>query len=223
VELFDIHANPGAKRFDLDDHPHHRARRQTDIAFDSFTRQSLCITFQVISVDGKSSKYQNTMTPNESHESRSFLGLWREFIRRISNQRYGRFELRSNGVYGFSTGKKASDGEGAEPPSGEFVCAWLEVTAQSRNEAGEEWGYVLKWKDPDQREHTWSAPQSLIVRAGTKLAEALARGGLKIAPGKRSELPNYISSVNPSKRILNVPRTGGTPWRKAACSCSPSK
>ena len=148
------------------------------------------------------------MTPNESHDSRSFLGLWRDFVRRIAKHQYGRFELRSDGVYGFSSGKKTPDGEGAERPTGEFVCAWLEVTAQSRNEAGEEWGYVLKWKDPDQREHTWSAPQSLIVRAGTELVEALARGGLKIAPGKRSELPNYISSVNPSSRILNVPRTG---------------
>jgi putative DNA primase/helicase len=111
-------------------------------------------------------------------------------------------------VYGFSNGKKAQDANDGGPASGEFVCAWLEVTAQSRNESGEEWGYVLKWKDPDQREHTWSAPQSLIVKSGTELVEALARGGLKIAPGKRFELPNYISNVNPTSRILNVPRTG---------------
>ncbi len=148
------------------------------------------------------------MIRNQSYESPSLLGLWRDFIRRITKQQYGRFELRSDGVYGFSNGKKASDGEAAEPSTGDFVYAWLEVTAQSGNEAGEEWGYVLKWKDPDQREHTWSGPQALIVKSGTELAEALARGGLKIAPGKRFELPNYISSVNPSKRILNVPRTG---------------
>ena len=148
------------------------------------------------------------MATKETAGASSLLGLWQDFIRRVTKQQYGRFELRSDGVYGLSTGKKSADGEAAQPPIGDFVCAWLEVTAQSRNESGEEWGYVLKWKDPDQREHTWSAPQSLIVRAGTELAEALARGGLKIAPGKRSELPNYISSVNPSKRILNIPRTG---------------
>jgi hypothetical protein len=148
------------------------------------------------------------MATSDSASSGSLLGLWRDFIRHVTKQQYGRFELRADGVYGFSNGKKAPDAAAGEPASGEFVCAWLEVTAQSRNEAGEEWGYVLKWRDPDQRERTWSAPQSLIVKSGTELVEALARGGLKIAPSKRFELPNYISSVNPSKRILNVTRTG---------------
>jgi putative DNA primase/helicase len=148
------------------------------------------------------------MATNDPAGASPLLGLWRDFFRRVTKQQYGRFELRSDGVYGFSNGKKVQVGENGEPASGEFVCAWLEVTAESRNEAGEEWGYVLKWKDPDQREHTWSAPQSLIVKSGTELVEALARGGLKIAPGKRFDLPSYISSVNPSKRILNVPRTG---------------
>ena len=113
------------------------------------------------------------MPTNDPAGASPLLEFWRDFFRRVTNQRYGRFELRSDGVYGFFNGK----------PIGDFVCAWLEVTAQSRNEAGEEWGYVLKWKDPDQREHTWSAPQSLIVKCGTELVEALARGGLKIAPG----------------------------------------
>jgi putative DNA primase/helicase len=149
-----------------------------------------------------------TMATNDSAGASPLLGLWRDFIRLVTRQQYGRFELRSDGVYGFSNGKKAPDGNDGTSARGEFVCAWLEVTAESRNEASEEWGYVLKWRDPDQREHTWSAPQALIVKTGTELVEALARGGLKIAPGKRSELPNYISSVKPSKRILNVPRTG---------------
>jgi hypothetical protein len=131
------------------------------------------------------------MSNNESAGASSLLGLWRDFIRRATKQQYGRLELRSGGVYGY--GKKAPDGAGVEPASGEFVCASLEVTAQSRNEAGEEWGYVLKWKDPDGRKHTRSAPQSLIVKTRTELAEAFARSGFKIAPGKRFDLPIYIS------------------------------
>jgi putative DNA primase/helicase len=94
--------------------------------------------------------------------------------------------------------------KGHEPPK--FICSWLEVTALSRNEEGNEWGTVLTWHDPDHREHVWSAPRSLLVNQKTDLVEVLARRGLKIASPK--EVKQYVNYVTPGKRMLNVPRTG---------------
>ena len=51
------------------------------------------------------------MATNESAGASPLLGLWQDFIRRVTKQQYGRFELRSDGVYGFSNGKKSPAGE----------------------------------------------------------------------------------------------------------------
>src|ERR1700730_17729936 len=146
------------------------------------------------------------MNPTSDNNSIPFahtpLGeLWSRFIRRLGQQ-YGRYELRPEGVYCTYEASKDED----YPKPTQFVCSWLEVTAQSRDAHGQEWGYVLKWKDPDRRIHTWSAPRSLLVKYGTELVEVLAKGGLKIVSPK--DVKYYISSVNPSARILNVPRPG---------------
>jgi hypothetical protein len=68
---------------------------------------------------------------------------------------YGLFELRPDGVY-----KKESQDGSETHAAPKFICSWLEVTALSRNEEGNEWGTVLTWHDPDHREHVWSAPRS---------------------------------------------------------------
>ena len=118
--------------------------------------------------------------------------------------KYGAFELRANGVYFDQPPKK---GDTSATPK--FVCSRLEVVAHSRDESGQEWGFVLKWKDLDDREHKWSVPRSLVVKTGTELAEALAKGGLNIATGKSVSLvKQYITEVNPSKMCTNVPRPG---------------
>ena len=91
------------------------------------------------------------------------------------------------------------------------VCSRLEVIAQSRNEHSNEWGYVLRWDDPDGHPHEWSFPKSLIMKQGTDLSEVLAKGGLNIAPERQALIKEYISAVNPSKRLRNVSRPG---WHK---------
>lgn len=134
--------------------------------------------------------------------ARTPLGeVWFWLIRNLGKW-HGHYELRAEGVY--CTPKADEEDSKTQPPK--FVCSWLEVTARSRDAHGQEWGYVLKWKDPDGRVHTWSAPQSLLVKYGTELVEVLAKGGLKIASAK--DVKYYISSVNPTARILNVGRPG---------------
>ena len=148
-----------------------------------------------------------TSDTNPTPFNRTPLGqLWHSFSRRLGHQ-YGRYELRPEGVYRTDEENKDKENKDEEKPiPPQFVCSWLEVTAESRDMHGQEWGYVLKWKDPDRRIHTWSAPRSLLVKNGTELVEVLAKGGLKIVSAK--DVKYYIPTVNPSARILNVPRPG---------------
>jgi len=115
-------------------------------------------------------------------------------------KQYGPFSLRSGGVYY----RRKTKGRETE----QYVSSPLEVVAQSRDENSQEWGYVLEWKDPDGGLHKWSVPRSLLVKQGTDLAEALAKGGLNIAPEAKGQLKKYISAVNPSAKVLNVSRPG---------------
>jgi putative DNA primase/helicase len=148
----------------------------------------------------------NPITDSDPCPQSNLGQLWSWLKRRIG-QRHGKFELRPDGVYYSDEPEDTDDGdEEKETETPQFVCSWLEVTAQSRDEHGQEWGNVLRWKDPDRRMHTWSAPRSLLVKNGTELLEVLAKGGLKIALAKQVKW--YINAVNPSARILNVPRPG---------------
>ncbi len=116
-------------------------------------------------------------------------------------KQYGPFSLRKDGVY---IRKKTKRGEDTE----QYICSPLEVVAQSRDENGQEWGYVLQWKDADGGILKCSVPRSLLMKQGTELAEALAKGGLKIAPKAKGQLNEYISTVNPSAKVVNVSRPG---------------
>lgn len=123
----------------------------------------------------------------------------------IVPRKFGSFTLKANGVFHYI--KKGKHDDVKE----EFICSPLEVIARSHDEGGQEWGYVLRWKDPNGGVHTWSAPSQLTATNDTQLAQFLAAGGLKIAPGKGTQLRKYIVAVNLAKSILNVARPG---WHK---------
>jgi uncharacterized protein (DUF927 family) len=118
-------------------------------------------------------------------------------------KQYGPFELRTDGVYELS---EKTDDEDA--PVAQFVCSWLEVIGQSRDQNSNDWGYVLAWNDPDNREHQWCVPRSSVTNDGPELVDVLANGGLKILPRMGPRLKRYICSVNPQKRFLSVSRQG---------------
>jgi|SRR5215469_14549327 len=117
--------------------------------------------------------------------------------------KFGPFLLRKDGVFHTTITKS-----GAKEA---YICAPLEIVAHSRDDNGQEWGYVLQWKDPDDHLHKWSVSRSAVVKTGTEVAEALAKGGLNIAPKQAAKVREYISSVNPQAKVLNVPRPG---WHK---------
>lgn len=140
----------------------------------------------------------------------SFAELWEQLAPK-SETRWRLFELRKDGVY-YTEFERVPDpdnpGESKLEPNPIKICSRLEVASLSRNDRGSEWGKVLRWTDYDGNLHQWSTPASFLVKGGTDLVEALAREGLNIIHGKGARVKEYIHTVQPNGRLLNVSRTG---------------
>ncbi|WP_337382466.1 DUF927 domain-containing protein [Desulfovibrio sp.] len=89
----------------------------------------------------------------------------------------------------------------------------LVVKGMTRDVAGNEWGLMLQWHDPDGKEHLWPMPIELLFRQHGDWFSALASGGWFGNPTARKKLMEFLASVQPSRRIRCVPRTG---WDNAA-------
>lgn len=91
-----------------------------------------------------------------------------------------------------------SQGEKIAP---KFVCSPLRVLAHTRNNAGETWGYLLQWRDRDEKIHVWACPADLFAGDGLELRKALLSGGLRLSSAKnaRVQLESYIQSF-PTKK-----------------------
>lgn len=97
-----------------------------------------------------------------------------------------------------------------EPPSPIFICSRLEITACTRDNANQNHGRLLEFKDIDNHHHVWSMPQELLAGDGTAYRETLLSMGLIIAPGKRARelLTIYIQSAKPQARVRCVNQIG---------------
>ncbi len=95
------------------------------------------------------------------------------------------------------------------------VCSHLEVVALTRDTNGGDWGRLLKFKDPDGREHEWAMPTELLAGEGSEYRGRLLEQGLTIWPSKEARygLHEYIAQCSPSARVRAVPRVG---WHGAA-------
>ena len=69
---------------------------------------------------------------------------------------------------------------------------------------------MLRWRDPDHREHLWAMPRQLLYGDGATLCGELASRGLSIAPDskRRNLLLGYLATVQPAGRVTCVNRTG---------------
>ena len=97
---------------------------------------------------------------------------------------------------------------------GDSSPTWLaepfEILAATRDEIGSSWGLMLRWRDLDNREHTWALPRSLLYGDGAAVCGALADQGLSVAPGvkARTFLLGYLAFAKPVERVTCVGRTG---------------
>lgn len=97
-----------------------------------------------------------------------------------------------------------------DAPEPIFICSRLRITACTRDDANQNHGRLLEFKDIDNVHHEWAMPMQLLAGDGTAYREELLSMGLRIAPGSRArnQLTHYIQSSKPRARARCVVRTG---------------
>lgn len=97
-----------------------------------------------------------------------------------------------------------------QPPEATFICSRLDVIACTRDDANQNHGRLLSFKDIDGFHHEWAMPMELLAGDGTRYREELLSKGLFIATGTtpRQYLTYYIQSSKPRARARCVSRTG---------------
>lgn len=103
----------------------------------------------------------------------------------------------------------ARDSQGDDRPP-QWVCAPLQVTARTRDDAANGWGYLLEFSDPDGNPKQWAMPVAMLSGEGAEWAARLADMGLEIAhgPAARNRVGQYIKTRHPAERVTCTDRVG---------------
>lgn len=125
------------------------------------------------------------------------------------------FELTRQGVF-FS----ARDADGRKKPP-MWLCAPLRVSARTRAEDANGWGYLLEFTDLDRNAKAWAMPASLLSGEGAEWAARLRDMGLQMAPGTRARnlVAQYIDTRRPADRATCTDRVG---WHAGGVYVLPS-
>lgn len=86
----------------------------------------------------------------------------------------------------------------------------FEVMAAGRDPESAGWAIVLRFRDPDGREHTVSVPKGRLASGGAEVRAELADAGLTISParGKSDKFAIALSEVKVTRRLTLVSATG---------------
>ncbi len=97
-----------------------------------------------------------------------------------------------------------------QDPSPMFVAAEFEILGEANDGAGNDWGVVIRWKDRDERSHTWCVPKRMVHADGSAIAAELERAGLQCATDPRGHqlLKTFLGAVRTSNRLNSVDRSG---------------
>jgi hypothetical protein len=99
------------------------------------------------------------------------------------------------------------------------LCSCLDIFAEYRDKDADIWGYYIKYRDKDDKEHTWCMPAELVENQ-KELIETLRKRGVKIFTsldqdheGITDEWINklvrlFIASSNPARRVRTVTKMG---------------
>lgn len=91
-----------------------------------------------------------------------------------------------------------------------WLCARLEVTARTRADDANGWGYLLEFADPDGNPKTWAMPSAMLSGEGAEWAGRLRDMGLQMAPGTRARnlIAQYIDTRRIQARVTCTDRVG---------------
>ncbi|MES3014973.1 MAG: DUF927 domain-containing protein [Pseudomonadota bacterium] len=103
----------------------------------------------------------------------------------------------------------ARDAEGNSKKP-QWLCTRLDVTARTRADDANGWGYLLEFRDPDGNAKSWAMPSAMLSGDGSEWAGRLRDMGLRMAPGAqpRNLVAKYIDTRNPPERVTCTDRVG---------------
>ncbi|MET3134768.1 putative DNA primase/helicase [Oxalobacteraceae bacterium GrIS 1.11] len=92
----------------------------------------------------------------------------------------------------------------------QWICSPLHITAQSRDAANGEWGYLLEFADADGNPKRWAMPASMLAGDGTQYRSTLLGMGLRIGAGvtAKNQLTVYIQTEKTDQRVRCTDRIG---------------
>ena len=117
---------------------------------------------------------------------------------------WDRFIVSDEGVFFLESDQ---DGRQKAP---QWVCSRLDVTARTRDEDGQGWGFLLEFADPLGKVRTWAMPARMLAGDGAEYRAALLNMGLRIASGAsaRNRLGQYLQSRQPEEVARCADRVG---------------
>src|SRR5471032_666570 len=97
-----------------------------------------------------------------------------------------------------------------DPLPAQWICSELHITAESRGDANEDWGYLLEFKDGDGNPKRWAMPASMLAGDGTQYRATLLSMGLRIGSGTaaKNHLSVYIQTQRTDARVRCTDRIG---------------
>jgi putative DNA primase/helicase len=97
-----------------------------------------------------------------------------------------------------------------DPLPAQWICSPLHITAQSRDSANGEWGYLLEFADADGNAKRWAMPASMLAGDGTQYRSTLLGMGLRIGAGvtAKNQLTVYIQTEKTDNRVRCTDRIG---------------
>jgi putative DNA primase/helicase len=104
------------------------------------------------------------------------------------------------GVYycGLTAGKKDSPPE----PFETWVCSPLHIDAVTFDGQSDNFGRLLRFKNTICESREWAMPMELLAGDGTQLRSELLAMGVELDPYiARKQLPHYLQSAHPKRRI----------------------
>jgi putative DNA primase/helicase len=115
---------------------------------------------------------------------------------------HGRFKMAEAGLFETVSRKQG--------PASEYISPPFWIVGHARDASGKGWGRVLRWIDPDGKEHQELVPDSGLSRDARSIAAGLADEGLVVGRVKVSSFAEYLQGCSVARRFTIVDRTAGT-------------
>jgi putative DNA primase/helicase len=113
--------------------------------------------------------------------------------------------------YGYSFSNRGLMWKNPEEEKPEIhIAGHFDVEAMTRNGDSNSWGLLLRWKDPDGKEHRFALPRELLSSDGNEARSVLMDQGFYVAPSKdaRSKFNAFLLQVTSPNRALATDRVG---------------